>query len=283
MAGFVYFLPGRQGTITAEEIAGAGLGHILDPQRQFTANECRGFGPTGGTGLVVADTKTVRRIGYYEKVQKWCAVPGDDPCCWVGFDTTEPPDPALDLTRTRFLDGNMLELGDGHVWFVPIVRGWVLPKEHEALAFMEMLPRAWALDRDGKLRGSNVCESLRSINEVGAAYFEHLGCADLGAGTDSDPDEFPHLRQGAVDLIAANYTVSAAELVLIGALDDQHAVQVFNAAIDLPRVLEWIKKKRRSLMRSSTGNGSTTASGLGESPRADTGQPSETLLPTQQA
>jgi len=283
MAAFVYFLPARQGSIPAAQIVEAGLHHILDPRRQFTANECR-EGPSGHAGLVIADTKTVHRIGYYDQMQEWCRVPGVDPCCWVGFDKSDPPDPALDLMRSRFLEGNALELGDEHPWFVPIVRGWILPDADDegSPACAEMLPRAWSLDRLGKISGSEICSDLRHINGLGLEYLEYLGFAKREVEADSDPGEFPRLRQGAVDLLAANYTVSAAELVLIHALDDQYAVQVLNAAIDLDRILEWIKKKRRRLMRSPSGNGSTTRSGSEDSAAA-IGQHSATLLPTPKA
>ena len=52
MAGFLYYLPGRRGSITAAELAGTPLAYAFEGRA--TACQVSG-GPDEGSGLVVAD------------------------------------------------------------------------------------------------------------------------------------------------------------------------------------------------------------------------------------
>lgn len=230
MSGLAYFLPGVE-SVTRERIERAGLGYLFDgsrgpgpdvretqsgpdggPGRFFTVAGCRGRGELARELL---DEDLAREAGAPSRLS-WSPIPGGP--AWLGLHLSAVPSPE-DLARTKRVDGYEVELGDGHLWTVPLVR----KRGGET-----SLPRALRWDGRDWRRG-DVRPLYRALYAAGLRIWEQVT-----AGADGEPVTLTEETTTCVGALALNYRVGPAEVSALGLLDTDSAQRVVGALIDLP-------------------------------------------------
>lgn len=248
--GLIYFFPGAGPTLSPADLEARGLGYAFD-----RAPDCRqtGRGPDGGPGLLCSGQLGGAALSYEASSQRWIEIPGAKAPAWVGIWRDSPPPGPADLARPVQLPGHRVELADGREWVAPIVRG-VAEDGGEPIAYCP-LPREMQLDEEGRLSPGEITKAYQTLWDAAAAFF------DTVAGPLEDPagdaeTRIPIDSNAAVELLAANYFLGPAEVVLLGLLrwNGPEAQRILEAAIDLPS-WEQLLKKKRPPDTSSIGNG----------------------------
>jgi len=242
MAGLLYYLPGKTRAISPKEVVAAGLDYAFERRRdttgpRFTATPVRN-GPDGKEGVVLADSPSVPRIGYFQDEQTWRQIPGTE--AWVGMFANDRPKPD-DLARREPLPGHPVVLGDGQTWIVPAARN--ASAVDGQVLFLEAIPRALDLDDDGKWIPGEPLERYRPLWEAVTKYLAVL--TEVVADETDEAFRFEIDDQGPIDALAVNYRLGRAECVLLGLLTwgGPYFRLILEAVIDLPG-FEAIKKKQ---------------------------------------
>lgn len=98
------------------------FGDVTDLVGEVAIQEMPGSGPGGASGTMlvplVPGGEPPVRLGYHPDRQDWHQI-GD--AYWLGIDRECPPMP-IELTRRKTIGGYWMELGDGQLWAVPILR-----------------------------------------------------------------------------------------------------------------------------------------------------------------
>lgn len=224
MAGFVYFVEGRQG-LRPEELNTLGLKHVADGAGFKRAP---GQAPARGraAGLYLCDSG-----GDLTSLSelRWEPYPGS-PTVLVGWDSKSPPGPE-DLRRGEQLDGHEVELAGGRRWLVPVAR---YPRGDTPLPRrLQWDGKAWA---DGEIE-----ERFRELwvgaervwgEIVGAAEGDGAGIAEVTLGESAD------LASLALSI---NYRVGPGELSLLGLLTTANQADVVLSVVDWPSVKLFLK------------------------------------------
>jgi hypothetical protein len=245
--GFLYFLPGEhQGDVDVSLLRRRGLGYAFDDKSAMAKNPITGRGPGGHSGVLVADDRRTpgHRTRYDPEAQTWRTVPktGDDPA-WVGIWNASPPTPEI-LLRTEVIAGRWAELGDGRDWAIPVVRA--CREDQDAIVGTPAVPcRADLGDNGTFVRGEvlpayqGIWESLDELWTAVMADFVEGRMEKLDA---IDPQV---LDAAAAELLAVNYAVGPAEIVLLGLFQHPNpfALRILVIALDVAGYLE-IKKKQ---------------------------------------
>jgi len=229
MAAFIYAIPGT-GLASESKIKKAGLEGLFGPespsQRPITT------GP-GGKSCILVSTIKPKQLLFKPGEQNWAeSLSGK---YQVGFYVNEPPGPG-DLARPTQLAGHEVELGDGNKWLVPVCR--IIPGG-------STLPKTLLLGKDGEV----MTEDLPKYAEF-SAMVERLWADFLGETGKDEKDyqsEMPvtERMQLAIKALGWNYRVTADEVNALKLITTQHLYQVLNAIIDLPTLVEVIKKNSR--------------------------------------
>jgi hypothetical protein len=259
MSGFLYYLPGARGSITAEELAAGPLAYAFDQRSRVTPCQVSG-GPDGGSGLVVADNRRVPdvRIRYKTAEQQWQAMPwllgngkkskiaGDEHPPWVGFYTADRPGPEA-LLRDPALDGHPVRLGDGNRWVIPVARGCA--QVEEGLVGYCNLPETTGLDwTSGEWVNKGVTDKYARLWEVATRWWDAITGKVLEDAEAEDESEgleldFSGKRDAALSVLQANYAIGTAEVALLELLDDQAINEVLCACVDWPTWTARLEKK----------------------------------------
>jgi len=276
MAGFLYYIPGGDQSISIERLGELGLGHAFEKAGGVTVSGVRNNGPDGGAGVIVADPRRVpdARVGCYRDQQTWERYAGD--YC-LGFYTKERPGPH-DLARPKALGGRPVELADGNPWLVPVVQMWSDDEQDEG--FRCALPSRLELDwTTGKWEPTGVAPAYREVLDGCLRWWDQRQKALFGAadaqGEDLDDDEviqaeveisFSEAADLAVQLLSLNYAIGRAEVSMLGLFDTERVRQILDAAVDVDFFLESLKKK----VRASIDEASSSADGpqVGTEPTA---------------
>jgi hypothetical protein len=243
MAGFLYFIPDK-----TREVKLADIGEIRYAfDRSLIARDVPGTGPSGGSGVIVADESfPSERLGYYPSDQTWRNVPGTP--YHVGFYTEDRPVPS-NLALARMLPGHDVSMADGNYWAVPsvIVRkatedGW--PGEIA-------LPRSIGMDADGNWTRGDVLPKYAKLPEICGQWWSNLMSSVMAIANKDEPSQsvgvkFVDWFNSVATVLQANYRISGTEIAMLGILDEQCASDVMNAAVDWPVVLEYLSKKREA-------------------------------------
>ncbi len=276
MAGLLYFVAGdgREAAKT-QRIEELGLKYAFGDRPPTPCPVSKG--PCGGPGVVMAIDADLdgHALGYYPDKQTWLQIFTPSaalPAQWVGCYTDSPPTPEQ-LQRKQLLPGHLVTLGDGHRWEIPIARTWL--EEDGQAAWLVFLPRRMTLDEEGQFTPGNVLPQYGKLWDASAGYFDRLTAAiraqqkrEEGKGKREEGKKAGEEEEGVsflvdedtcVDVLAANYRVGRAEVVLLGLLtwNGPHARNILEAAIDLPGWRQ-IQKKLESA-GSGTGSGSADA------------------------
>ncbi len=208
MAGFMYFMPGRQ-SASLEDMRAAGLGYVFDGQ--FTRTQILGNGPDGGAGLLCAHGAN-HDLAFRPERQEWFQPHGK--ACWIGMESASKPTPA-DLARERMIGPYSVPCGDGARWTVPTAvkadGSCPLPSTRRIEPKTgEIVKRPEPLFDTLRLAADMVSESIRNHREL------------------STSDEVQHCATA----LTINYRVSKDELCALGILTDEAVVMILFAMCD---------------------------------------------------
>lgn len=231
MPGFLYFSP-QPTPPSAKDLERLTLAHLdrVGPTRQTTA------GPGERPGYLFArpgypDTQ----VKFLPDGQVWRQIPGSE--AWVGHGREAVPGPA-ELLRADALDGNSVLLGDGREWLVPVARRWDFDGE---IFVRQTLPRETELDAEGRWQAGQVVAGCRRLWEITLQWD-----AFQRADREGEPSAALSFHDGAmlaVEVLARNYHLAAAEAALLGLITEATVPAVLDALTDEAGLIEAIKKK----------------------------------------
>lgn len=258
MSGFLYFVPAGQPGLKPSD-----LPYLRDLLEDANAARCQviGQGPDGGQGMVLADGRTVDRVGYYPAEQTWRTVPGAEPALWVGIYSASPPRPA-ELERSRLVAGTWVRLADEQNWLCPIALKRF--EQPDGCPFVNALPTSADLTADGRWVAGRTLPRYRELFEVAQQFFRAILLTVIGAtGDEVEQDQvlldYPNVMPAAIECLRVNYRVGPAEMALLSALTIQTARDILRVATDLDLFIGWFQKK-------TTAGESSTAAGSPSSP-----------------
>jgi len=241
MAGFLYYLPGQtRGSLTDRNLADMGLAYALE--RPWTAAQVT-TGPDAAGGLILGPNNHPD-VGYYQDRQQWQALLAGP---WVGWLPADKPGPA-DLARSEQLSGQLVRLGDGQEWLVPLARGQ--SEQDGALVWFCALERKMELTAAGNWAPADVVERWAQLWRLAETW----QAARWGANIDDAPEGADNVSlavemtndeaaAGAVLALQANYRLGPVEAGILGLLTSRTMVAVLDALIDVATVWEYLKKK----------------------------------------
>lgn len=245
MPGLLYFLPDRQ-SVDLAELRRIGLGHAFDRSGFGQGRIDRG--PDGGRGVLLAWCDGWEaRLGYRPEEQRWRAIPASP--AQVGTYRAEPAGPG-DLVRPDPLPGDPVTLGDGREWIVPKVRAW--RGDEDGAGWAGQLPTVAGLDADGNWTTGEIVERYQALYRRALGYWDVKSGAyrqAAQAAQGSDPAAGPVRRSftyadaydAALEILAANYRLGKAEVVLLGLFTSSTALEILDAAIDWATLENWLE------------------------------------------
>lgn len=245
MPGFLYFVPGRDlpGQV---DVDAAGLAYAFESPPDGTGVR---LGPSGAAGVTIAQTGSLptARIRYTPEVQEWRAVVDSPQGVWIGRYKEDRIGPT-DLARKEQLAGPEVKLADGNSWIVPVARAVI--EEDARPAWYCALPQISTRGKDGRWTVGDVLQRYAPLWQLATNWDDFRQQAILQALDEETADqpattmqfEFDELHEAAVLAMRMNYRLGADEVDMLGLFTQQHAVDILNATIDLPRRLEIIKK-----------------------------------------
>lgn len=249
MAGLLYFIPGLSRTVRPRDWIEAGIGHAF-PDGNPTPRGCQ-CGPDGAAGVVLADPKQNKKIGYFSGIQEWRK--SSNGKFHVGrFVDSERPLPE-DLATDEQLEGHWVTLGDNQRYLIPVARSLIAEDDATELQYREALPTIAERNGDGHWHMGAVIPKWRPLWEIAEKWWTTKTAAitrKYGDGKDPEDSDrsmviegFDDLFDSATEAIGVNYRVRADEISLLGLFTMRHATAVLDAVVDWPVYLEWAKKK----------------------------------------
>ena len=225
MAQLQYFFEDLA-ALSPADVARLGCAHVLP---RFKKCNLGASGPGGHVGMLA--TYGGEEIGYYPDKQIWRK---RGPGVWVGM-WRELPRPTLaELATDAQLPGHEVVLRDGQRWVAPMAREW----DDSAESSRVRVPAAFDLDDDGRWVRGEVEERYRRLWEIASKRWDSIG-DEAAALLVTDATDM------AVECLAVNYRIGRVEAALLGLFDDQGraAIEVLDAAVDLPTIRRWMQKK----------------------------------------
>lgn len=251
MAGFLYFISKGRGSIDNDRAKELGIDYAFTGE--ITSGEVTN-GPDGESGLIVVDKPTYGDdeacpAGYYPDKQRWQKMPGVD--IWVGVYVDAMPGPE-DLLTANCLAGFYLRMADGNAWQIPTIK---MPSDAAPEGeWDDALPCGLALDDSGRPVAGGTMPQYRTILAVGERHVNAL----LKNDAKLQPTQ-PVMIENAVIVLAANYRIRMAEVVLLGLLtfDGPEARFVLDWAIGTPKLFDLDLKKKADSPGQPTSDGLT--------------------------
>lgn len=197
-------------------------------------------GPDGGAGLVLADDRLARRVGYYPETQAW----HDFGTVWVGVETDQPPPTPESLQRARMIRGHRVVLGDGGQWEVPVARAMIETPDGPRPAIA--LPQRCGLGPDGKWRRGAILADYADLWKIACDWWDAV-CAhqtgSAGDGAAAIQFDFEGVLDSAAKALAVNYHLPPQAISALGLLSESAATEALMAVIDWPTLAALAKKK----------------------------------------
>lgn len=237
MGAALYFVEGLEAG-SAEQYRQLGLEYALGGSG---ASRGAQTGPGGAAGMVTS--LGAGQIGYYPDRQVWHSMglrgqEGSQRRVWFGWFVDRPPGPA-DLQRDGALPGHRVRMFNDEEWTVPAAM------QFDSGQFGGALPQVLDLSESGEWTLGPVKQRYERLWQVASEFFD----AFMRAQADESEEgvrlpKVVDMARLAVDVLAANYRVSALEVAKLGLLDSRGttAVEVLKAAIDWPTAIDWQKK-----------------------------------------
>lgn len=220
MNRFMYFLPGVSGC-NNEMLAKRGLiNRFVVPGglAQFGINAWS-EGPAGsGVAIALGSAPAL----YDKSVQVW------ENCgsFWLGMNCNEKPGP-VDLQREVRFNGHEIELLDGNVWQVPLLRRW----KHDTCEHVSALPKTLRPMRDANGKMIIVLAVLKQHEPLDA-----LAETIWSAYVNNAVWDIEKLFRSAAGLMSENYRMDLDETGMLGILNEQLAMKIVGMAIDIPTI-----------------------------------------------
>lgn len=234
---FLYYLSGKDRTVDGTEITEAGIGHAFDYRCGSPETSCTGVrgGPDGASGVIVA-RPAVERVGYYPDTQVWKQC-GDRPV-WIGWSKDHPPTPEH-LERRDMMRGHLVTLADGNQWRIPVARAWSA-EDGQGSVYIA-LPRYRELV-DGEWTQGDVVPQFMALYAAASKWWTVWMqiCEQLDGKVELT---FADETDYAVLALRANYYIDRFEVAALKLLVDSSVLEILNALIDWPTIVEWQKKK----------------------------------------
>lgn len=249
MSSFIYFFPTTEMLPAAETFERFGVKYACPPT---IANQFRyGVtldGPDGKSGVIYQQNATTKSLQYDKDKQRWKRIPNTD--AYVGVWNDSPPK-AESLIKSDAISGSYLPLGDGDRWLIPVARfecdnettGYLTPQV-DIDDFGNVVPGAFSPTQD-KL--NQMAERL--ANSFIAGFDKFVNEPTPNAHFQFDIDD-----HDPFDIIAANYRVSPAEIVLLNLFRwrDEAFKNVVKFFIDVDTYVQLYIKKKQSELSSTT-------------------------------
>ena len=246
MPGFLYFLPNER-TYSPSKLVEYGLTHAIDPGVSMNYQQVV-RGPNSEPGVLIgasdrwdqSDVRWSERLKHRPFPKPHAAKQAM--CCWL---VDMPLPTPSELARTKQLEGQALTLADNQHWIVPHARRW------ENGAYGVKLPRTIDVDDDGAFVMGEVLPQYSAIWTHAVTYWDQLtdSARAVQAG-ETGGFIIQNPIQIVADALAANYRVSARELGVLQAIDDQLVQSVLNILVDYAGMAQLEKKTENG-----TGNG----------------------------
>jgi hypothetical protein len=165
-------------------------------------------------------------LGYSEAIQEWQRAPGGK--FWVGWEKERPVRPC-DIRRRTLHHGLPVTLNDGSQWHVPITAA---------------LPRTWGVTDDGDFC-KRIKPEFREYCELSERVFNQIFRGTVEEGKDAGVV----LTEGwdfCCRALALNYRLTPELITVLGLIDDQNAVAIMSASIELDLISEVSDEKKNS-------------------------------------
>lgn len=274
MSGFIYHIPGYNGTIDHSSIQR----HCPNLAEQFGVisfdSRKVSVGPSGQAGVIFCMTgrltaKDGQRLRYEQKNQTWQKTKDG---YWIGYWNGDLPNP-LALQRPAIMAGYLLQLNDGNQWAIPIIR--------HVETGGSALPEVMTYNSDGVVVFEPMAKYAELTHLADRVWRQALIDSGIDAtddsqeGDDSVVGEFEPMStedrwKFATKGLAMNYFIGEAEIAILKIitfnpeLDQGNINSICKAMIDINSVIGVMKaldaaKKNESDV--TTQSGSDTSNG----------------------
>jgi hypothetical protein len=233
MSQFLYYIPGAS-LRTLDDVNRVGLGYAFEVQPSSCG--CN-TGPDAKSGTTIS--ADMDGVGYYPDRQTWRKIPGID--AWLGWYTDAMPGPA-DLERKKQIPGELVRLGDGRDWLVPVAIEW-REIQNDAIPLFPLcrLPRVFHLEDTAVWRPGETIARYKPLEELGWQFLDAIYGKEKYhdiALTDS------WACQASVCALAFNYRIAELEASVLGLVESDMLQAIARVITDFECVSEWSKKKQ---------------------------------------
>ncbi len=246
---------------------------VANVRDQCVVQELARGGPGGKSGLLVIALPPSRqlppRTGFYPEFQTWQEA---DEGLWIGTDREQPVRPA-DLLRegrnsggdSRPLHGGYeIQLADGHVWTVPVVRRPAFAVEALGCAASD-LPHDIGWARDGRFT-QTLKREYQQLWEDTAELCDRFFGAAAGASREITVED--GLRW-AIRLLSLNYRYGRHEQNLLHAVDAENVWLILGAAVDYLLARQVLDAQKKTSIPAAPAPPSTAPGSPADSPTTD--------------
>ena len=246
MAGFLYFLPGRENeqVSTVAQAAALGIGYSFESDRRVEKRRVTGAGPSGGPGLLVFDGAAVPAAqGRVDlKAQAWRQftplMPGGQVAnVWVGYITDSPPRWS-ELRRAQLISGREVQTDDGQQILIPTARQFELNDQGAGICYSCNLPRMLDVDHVGELVPGDIVARHRRLWQVALDY-DGVAAKALGEAIDATDGgevvvrfDFPRMNEFIHEALVTNHRAGLQELLLLRQYDVAFRQRVIDVVLD---------------------------------------------------
>lgn len=267
----IYFVETNKSNLAPKDLAEFGIAHLLDTKEPLASVAVSGKTPTGKGGVLVCNQKRFGTDGL-KLDHDWQPLHGVDSRVRVAWSKRPEPD---QLKRAKPLLGYTTLDADGREWQLPIVRQIV------DCAPVSATPRYLQFDAEGALKPGDPKAEYVYLWDAGeepwraleATYgYERELTAAIEAGGDlSELGPAPDISDGDVlrwlsPIVAANYVVSASELVLMNTFDG--VVQPLHWVVKSLAFGEWMIRVEEREEQKKTDAGTSPAESPGSTTTA---------------
>lgn len=234
MRHFLYYLPGLQTPPTEALIKSEGLAPSVGDGCRSRGTDS---GPDSTAGQVVAPAGEAG-IGYWPDRQTWMKCGS----YWIGWENGKQPGPE-DLKREELIEGEMVKMGDGREWLIPMIRSTIRGT---------CLPQGLVLNEEGEWspRPMKVYQELSADAERLWEWFELAIVGDESLPTEADKDKIvqastEELADIVCHAMSVNYKVARSEVSALGLLNDFTIVAACRAIVDWASLVKMGKALER--------------------------------------
>lgn len=252
MAGFIYFVPETLG-VDAREL----LPHAFGPPPEQLQRNTTSSGPSGMAGALCRLSPADHGfLGYSPGTQTWVE-PMSGVEWRVGYETAAPPGPD-ELAWPEQVDGHYVRLNDGNDWLIPVARQYPAGSR---------LPNKYVLGPNGEWC-TEVLPQYIALSRRAERTWQML-LVEMGQETppkDYVPLDEAELMALALEALAINYRVSAAEVSALGLMGSHNRAGVLQALIDWPtvEVLENMVRAEEAKKKGASETPDSSPTGSGE-------------------